>query len=161
MEILYSTSTKNTYEEFKRFSWEYVKRSKKFIALFIFFELMMAFLAVLCKDAIFAIGAIIYPFAIVFAQNRQIKKVFNSNKLLQNVETRYDFYADFFTAQQPNGNSKVEYNQLYKIMETKSNFYLMIAQNQGYIVKKQGGEDDLAEFLRSKAVFANAKKKGK
>ena len=67
------------------------------------------------------------------------------------MEVIYHFYDSFLEEKNFTGCAKYEYNQLYKIRETKTNFYLMIARNQAYILIKENFPDGLAEFLREKA----------
>lgn len=43
---------------------------------------------------------------------------------------------------------RVEYNKLNEIIETKTNFYLMISKNQGHMVLKENMSDDLQNFIR-------------
>ena len=68
---------------------------------------------------------------------------------LQNAEVNFEFYNDYFTETNEYGNTKLEYNKLHKIIETKTNFYLMIAKNQGFILVKENFPEGLEEFLRN------------
>ena len=61
----------------------------------------------------------------------------------------FEFYNDYFTETNEYGNTKLEYNKLHKIIETKTNFYLMIAKNQGFILVKENFPEGLEEFLRN------------
>ena len=93
--------------------------------------------------------AIFYPILIWFLHNRQVKKVFSTNKALQNAVAEFEFYDTHFTETNIYGGATLEYSKLYKIIETKTNFYLMIAKNQGYILCKKNFPEGLDEFLRS------------
>ena len=42
---------------------------------------------------------------------------------------------------------KEQYEKLYKVIENKTNFYLMIADNQGYLVLKENCDDNLIKFI--------------
>ena len=42
---------------------------------------------------------------------------------------------------------KVFYKDLYEILETKDNFYLMLSQNQGVIIIKENCNKKLIEFI--------------
>lgn len=93
--------------------------------------------------------AIIYPIVIVILVNRQIKKVWKSNKIAQDMNVAFEFYDTYFTENNESGDTRVEYSKLHKIIETKTNFYLMIAKNQGFILVKKNFPDGLEEFLRN------------
>ena len=148
MESLYKTKTINTFEEYKRFSrvLMYKKRS------IIIYALLAAFLildGIVLDNMIFIVFAVVYPFIIWLLHNMQVKKVFKTNKALQNAEVNFEFYNDYFTETNEYGNTKLEYNKLHKIIETKTNFYLMIAKNQGFILVKENFPEGLEEFLRN------------
>ena len=91
--------------------------------------------------------AIIYPIIIAILRNRQIKKVWNSNKVAQNINVKFEFYDTYFAEINENGETRLEYNKLYKIIETKTNFYLMIAKNQGFILNKSNLPEGLSVFF--------------
>ena len=148
MESLYKTKIINTFEEYKRFSrvLMYKKRS------IIIYALLAAFLildGIVLDNMIFIVFAVVYPFVIWLLHNMQVKKVFKTNKALQNAEVNFEFYNDYFTETNEYGNTKLEYNKLHKIIETKTNFYLMIAKNQGFILVKENFPEGLEEFLRN------------
>ena len=148
MESLYKTKIINTFEEYKRFSrvLMYKKRS------IIIYALLAAFLildGIVLDNMIFIVFAVVYPFVIWLLHNMQVKKVFETNKALQNAEVNFEFYNDYFTETNEYGNTKLEYNKLHKIIETKTNFYLMIAKNQGFILVKENFPEGLEEFLRN------------
>ena len=148
MESLYKTKTINTFEEYKRFSrvLMYKKRS------IIIYALLAAFLildGIVLDNMIFIVFAVVYPFIIWLLHNMQVKKVFKTNKALQNAEVNFEFYNTYFTEENSYGNTKLEYSKLHKIIETKTNFYLMIAKNQGFILIKENFPEGLEEFLRN------------
>ena len=93
--------------------------------------------------------AIIYPIIIAILQNRQIKKVWNSNKVAQNMNVKFDFYDTYFIEIDENGETRLEYNKLHKIIETKTNFYMMIEKNQGFILNKSNLPEGLSDFLKN------------
>ncbi len=96
------------------------------------------------------IFALIYPILFLITRNMGVKRVFNSNKVLQNAVVEFKFYEDHFEETNPSGTSNITYDKLNEIIETKTNFYLMIAKNQGYIVIKQNAPEGLIELIQSK-----------
>lgn len=47
----------------------------------------------------------------------------NSNKAIQNMESEFAFYEDYFEEKTKYGEAKVEYKMLHEIIETKDNMY--------------------------------------
>lgn len=149
MDALFKTTTKNTLEEYKRFSKKLFYSTKN-IVLHILMFVFLILAGIVCENQYFIIFAIIYPIILRLIYDYRVKKAFSSNKLLQNVEVNYEFYDTYFTQHNEVSDSKVEYEKLYKLIETKTNMYLMVAENQGFILAKTNFPDGLAEFLREK-----------
>lgn len=148
MDCLYTTTTNYTYDEYKRFSWNLLlKRSR--IVWFIVLELWILLLGCLMRNSLLVVFAVIYPIMILLLQNRQIKKVWKSNKVAQDMLVNFEFYDTYFVETDKSGNTKLDYSNLHKVVETKTNFYLMIAKNQGFILVKENMPEGLSDFLRS------------
>ena len=107
----------------------------------------------LCTEYDYAFIVLLFTTAMFFAnrQNtkRQVKKAFFSNKMAQNVSFHFDFHEDYVEGTSPQGKSLVKYEQLYKIHETKSHFYLMSSRIAGSIIRKQNCSPELITFLQS------------
>ena len=148
MESLYKTNTIYSFEEYKRYNKSLqLKRSR--IIWYIILEAWILLLGCLMENILLIAFAILYPILIVILVNRQVKKVWKSNKVAQNMNVNFCFYDTYFTEADENGDTKLEYSKLHKIIETKTNFYLMIAKNQGFILNKANFPDGLEEFLRN------------
>ena len=148
MESLYKTNTIYSFEEYKRYNKSLqLKRSR--IIWYIILEAWILLLGCLMENILLIAFAILYPILIVILVNRQVKKVWKSNKVAQNMNVNFCFYDTYFTEADENGDTKLEYSKLHKIIETKTNFYLMIAKNQGFILVKENFPEGLEEFLRN------------
>ena len=158
MEIIYSTKSKFTFEEFKRFVWSMMLRNKSTIIKLSAFEIALLAIGIIIDNWIFVAFALVYPFAIWFIQSRQIKKIYKSNELMRDAEVEYTFYEPCFSSNDPSGKSRIDYEKLYEIVETKTNIYLMISENQGFMLKKSDMPNGLEAFLRGKAEMVNKKK---
>lgn len=84
-----------------------------------------------------------------------VKKTFYSNKLSANQHSFFEFYDDYFTEKtnEFNENSssnfaKIRYDDLYKIIETKTNFYLFVGNILAYTIIKENCSAELIEFLQ-------------
>ena len=149
--MIHKTTVKFTYEEYKRFSLTIMKKAltKTAIGLLI----LLLFAAVLLGMNNSKLAALLcafiplYIFMLVFKVNKQIKKTYESNELLKDITQTIEFYEKYFVAKSDKSESTVEYEKLYKVIENKTNFYLMIADNQGYIVSKANCSQELIDFI--------------
>ena len=148
MDYLYKTKTTNTFEEYKRFSMRLLFKKQSLI-IYTLAAAICIFGGVVLEKPIFIIAAIVYPLLVWFLCYQQVKKTFNTNKPLQNTVAEFEFYDTYFTETNPYGTTTLEYAKLHKIVETKTNFYLLIAKNQGYILTKSTFPMGLDEFLRN------------
>jgi len=149
--MIHKTTVKFTYEEYKRFSLTIMKKAltKSAIGLVI----LLLFAAILFGmnnsklSALLCAFVVLYTFMLVFKINSQIKKTYESNELLKDITQTIEFYEKHFVAKSDKSETTVEYEKLYKVVENKTNFYLMIADNQGYIVSKANCSGDLIDFI--------------
>ena len=151
MECLYSTSIIYTFEEYKRFNIKALFTRNRIIR-YIAIEAFIIVAAFLMSSFLLLVYAFIYPIILLLLpvfQNLHSKKVWNTNKSMQNMNVKYDFYNTYFIENDNNGETKLEYKKLYKIIETKTNFYLMISKNQGFLLNKSNFPKGLDDFLRN------------
>ena len=146
MDCLYQTATPFSYEEYKKYTWVVSFNKKARIRLAIL-ELIVLALAALTRNLFLLVFAAVYPAVIVLIQNRRIKKVYQSNKLLQDRMITFEFYGTYLIEKTEHGSTRIGYDKLHEIIDTKTNVYLMIAENQGYILKKSEFPAGLAAFL--------------
>ena len=146
MGVLYHTKSKNTFDEYKKYVLTLQK--KRMILIIVLLVIFFVFVAAVTKYAAFYVAAAIVPFLEYFSTVRPLKKIYYSNKLAVDAVLEYDFYDTYFTKNSIAGEDKIEYSKLLKVIETKTNFYLMIALNQGYMLKKEDMPEGLDEFIR-------------
>ena len=152
--MMHKTTIKLTYEEYKRFSLAIMKKAltKSSVGLLI----LLLFASILkgmnnSKIAAFlCVFVMVYVFILIFKVNSQIKKTYESNELFKGITQTIEFYEKHFVAKSDKSETTVEYEKLYKVIENKTNFYLMIADNQGYIVSKANCDNELIEFIKTK-----------
>lgn len=150
MELLYSTETNYTYEEYKRFN-KMLSFRRSVIIKCIIIEVFVLFMACLMNSLYFVVFSIIYPIILLLLPvflNKQSKSIWESNKVAQNLNVKFDFYDTYFIATDENGETRIAYNKLHKIIETKTNFYLLFSKNQGVILNKSNFPEGLSDFLR-------------
>ena len=149
MEPLYRLTNKYTYEEYKKFNRAVMLKKKTLIATIIA-VLLILIGGILLESLFLILFAIIYPIIFVLLMNVGVKRVYNSNKILQDLDVNFEFYDDCFVVKHEAGEAKIPYDKLNEIIETKTNFYLMIARNQGYMVLKENMPEGFLEFIRGK-----------
>ena len=152
MEPLFKTTLKYTLKEYEKFNNAVIK--PKLIKVIIYLSLL-----VVCAGLLYILNPnsylplfllifiIIYPAMLYFSIKSKAKKTYESNILIKDLTESIEFYEEYFIVKTENSEAKVEYNKLYKILETDENFYLMIADNQGYLVLKENCEDELIRFV--------------
>ena len=148
MDCLYSITIQYSYKEYRRFNWKLFLNPIRVI-IYIALELWLLFLGWLVGHHFLYLLAILCPVLMVISQDIQFKKTWLSNKIAKNQTVKFDFYDTYFIGKDSYGESKVEYKKLYKILETKTDFYLMLSKNQGSILVKANLPDGLCEFLRT------------
>lgn len=152
MDLLYTTTMKYTFEEYKKFNMAVIKKTVKRMGIILLLLILIAVLKWIAEPfnnvSLFLIAfVVIYPILYYIEINAGIKKAYNSNELLKDIESIIEFYEDYFVAKTDKSREKVEYDKLYEILENKTNFYIMIGNNQGYLVLKANCSQELIEFI--------------
>lgn len=166
MEPLFTNQTANTYEEYKR--WNYAINKTKLIILGILYGIIFLLLLFLNliqpgADKIFAVilfMAFVVLLIVVFilAFNGAVKKAYYSNKALQKCPViTTEFYGNYLESKNEQHYEKYFYEDIYRIMETQTNFYIMPAINSGIIISKQNCSPELIRFLQTLKSNVNAK----
>jgi len=148
MEPLFKISQEYTLEEYKKFTNAVLKWNRIITGAFLWFAFLSGVLLIsfngFSNEACFLI---LFPIIYVILRKLGVKRYYNSNKILKDITEEYEFYEEYVIAKNTNSEARIEYNKLYKIIETKTNFYIMIAQNQGYIISKKICSEELVKFL--------------
>lgn len=158
MEPLFTTQTIYSFSEYKRWCLTLSQKRAKIItgvpiALFLLYAARFLFEPTDTRSKIltliiiaFFCGALIGLFYI--RRNRQIKKTYYSNQTVQkNGAVTIDFFDDYLISHGTDGYVEYRYANCYRIIETKTNFYIMMATNSGIIIIKQNCSPELIKFL--------------
>ena len=147
MDCLYVTKTKMTFNEYRNFSFAIQKENKVILALIIVC-LFLCIGGIMLHKIFIIVVALVYPILKTIFFSYDVKKIFESNKTMQNITISFEFYKDYFKASNDLEKSKINYKDLNKIIETKTNFYLMTSTNTGYIIVKDNMPEGLDEFIK-------------
>ncbi len=136
-----------------------LKLHKPYLAFIIFLEAV--FVCGLVVSALirsgtlmaeFAVLLVALPLVLVLVTNFRVKKEFRSSKLLQTTVSVFRFHEDRLESASDRGTAFVRYDELYRIVETKTNFYLFISKGQALNVIKANCSEELIAFLHEKSI---------
>lgn len=103
--------------------------------------------------AFFGIIAILFPFILDFVVTIKAKKYYKSAKILHDHKVKLLFYEDSFRTAED--TTTIKYENLYRIIETRTNFYLYISNLQALNVIKANCNPELIAFLQEKKALVN------
>ena len=146
---LFKTSIKYTFEEYKGFTKAIYRYVYKVHIMLLVIIAALLILFVITKNYMTILAAVAFPLFFVYFRNREIKKVYESNRILKDNFSVFDFYDKYFEQTNAVSHSVVKYSDIYKIVETDKNIYIMVAKNEGYILLKSNCSKELIEFLKS------------
>ena len=157
MEPLFRIKATNTLEEYKH--WNFELSGKKQIILMLVLYLLYALLItrylLLYKfnPQLYAVCMLFMAVFLLFLflyKNKLIKTVYYSNGAnLKCPIAEVSFYEQFLEINNERSYSKFFYEDIYTIKETKTNYYIMTALNQGIILLKSDCPPKFAPFLQS------------
>ncbi|MCH5316831.1 MAG: YcxB family protein [Eubacterium sp.] len=85
-----------------------------------------------------------------FFLNKSAEKAYYSNPFLQKNHLQiYSFYEEYLEEKSNDSSAKIEYALIHNIIETETNFYIMIGNNQGYVIIKSNCSPELIEFIKN------------
>ena len=139
---LFQTQTTYTFAEYRRYSRALQNKVMHRPLVIAVMMACLVLLALLSDDnsmrVAFLIVAVLTPLIFHLIGSRMEKKVYYDNTAMQDVVLTYSFYPDHVETN----------NTLYRVVETPTNFYLMIARNQGMVIVKENCSAELIAFLQ-------------
>ena len=157
MEELFKNKTKCTQKEYNRFMQTQVKEYAVSEILYTLFNIVFftfcLILAIMNKEyklaVIIFVGLLIYGWYKFIRPAKKVKKEQNSKKLIQEYVNNYIFYKHYFTTENPDGKAQTFYFKIYKVIETKTHFYIYISKEYAFIVAKDGFIDSDSEEFKT------------
>lgn len=161
MEPLFTTQFAYTLDEYTKFNNAvmFSKNNSKriipaFLIIFVFFAALTYFMTYKIMQSIpfsvfmTLVFVIILSVIIPITLKKGAKKAYNSNKFIDKEISTYNFFENEFTETTSHNHSKCAYSELNQIIETKTNFYLMLSDVQGFLITKNNCSPELIEFLQ-------------
>ena len=149
MEPLFSISIINDINAQK----EYERHSENKLIIVFVIILVLNALATFQSGRTFSALTVAYwaafASAMILMTKFNLRREYNSNKLMRNARFQLDFYQDYLTRVNENTSYTVRYNQLYGIIETQT--YFIILQSKGSSlarIPKAACSPELQDFLK-------------
>ncbi len=161
-QLLFETKTVIDEKEFKKFQKFYLNKFKSSLLpklIIIFLAILSLILAIIRRSpsAIVLIIAfmILYPTLLTITLNVQIKKIYQSNMRINMLEETLSFYEDHFISQSKYTHYETKYSDIYKLCETKDNFYIFLSDNQSFILIKKNIDnlEKFTSFIKQKGPY--------
>lgn len=146
MEPLFTTEFEYNYDEFKKFSWRLT--GMPLMILVICYSLLVLVLGIATISPVYITLGVLLPVLVFLLYSRKTKRVYKSNRMFDRLQRVYKFYDTYFVIEDAVNNATVDYSLINKAVFTKTNVYLMIAKNQGYMLLKSNFPEGLEAFLR-------------
>lgn len=148
MKYLYK-SDKYTFNDYREFCLTLTWKRKP-IWIFLICVVLILILGILMKDVYLISFAICYFPVFYLLQSLQIRRTYKSNKLIQEYSAlEIEFYDTYCIQKTEISETRIPYDKLYKITETKRYAYMLLGKNQGILLKKENFPEGLEEFLRT------------
>ena len=141
-------------EEYMRFAFTVQRQDRRYIRAKLIMMLVLLVIAVInfkCGNkqlgSILLIMVVALPMFLDIMMKKQVTKAYNDNANTQGINTSLTFYDNYYEGHSEIGDNKYLYEELYKIIETPTNFYLMLSPQHGSIVIKENCSEELLMFL--------------
>lgn len=141
-------------EEYMRFAFTVQRQDKRYIRAKLIMMLVLLVIAVINfkggnkqLGSILLIMVVALPMFLDIMMKKQVTKAYNDNANTQGINTSLTFYDNYYEGHSEIGDNKYLYEELYKIIETPTNFYLMLSPQHGSIVIKENCSEELLMFL--------------
>lgn len=150
MQPLFTAQTPCTWPEYWKLNLAVLLHRRPMLALYLLPAALFVLLAVLHASALPLLLCLAFYAAFLALLRATAHRTFLSNRILRDQTLQYAFYPDRFEAAYNRAHASVAYDKLFAIWETRTNLYLMISRNQGYILCKADCPPGLIALLQSK-----------
>lgn len=151
---LYETTTIITLDEFRKLNHALSNR-RAMAGILLALEAMLAVLLVRSvmihnKSSIqlYVIMLILLPGIAWFIPRYMERRMYLANETANNMVMKTKFYEDHLEQQSRLGHTTVRYQDLQRIIETSTNFYLLVSKSQSIIIIKDNCHPKLVQFIR-------------
>lgn len=141
-----------TYQEYKKMCWAIRQRK---LAIFFLLICTITLLGGLFSlwigrtgDGIFLLlFTLLYPILVYGLFQWAMHRNYYSQKVPADRICHYEFQEHSFLARTSVSSSEIPYTSLYRVVESGTNFYLMVGASQSFAIKKENCSEELLHFL--------------
>lgn len=148
MDFLYETFMVFSLDEYKKFVAATSKNKLNNILLAVV-SVILIIMGIVQKAPILFIMAVVYPFLMISSQKKGVERNYKRATGMHDARIDYRFYEDRFVKIFAENEEEYEYANLFKVIETETNFYIMISKAQGYVLVKANMPEGMEEFVRN------------
>lgn len=158
---IFTTEFTTTLKEYKKMAFMLMRR--KMIMLSVAEVIIFSSLGIISinenngsRTAFYFLFATAFPFLFYLLYSIKLSNIYNSTKLTQDLTSTYCFYDDYIEIKNHiNNGVKIPYSKLYKKIETKTHFYLLLGKSQAFGVRKDKCSLELLGFIRNINICGN------
>lgn len=147
MEPMFTTETRYTLSEYKKYNHAILWKIKKVPVTMLILELILLAVSYFTRDMTYILGALLVPLIFKIVLGIQAKKTYDDNPRIHNITFTCSFYEDYMEQSSVLGSTRIHYREIYKVLETATNFYLMLGKDAGSIIVKKNCSAELIHFL--------------
>ena len=162
----FTVETRCTLEEYRRYNRtvQAVLQKRK--------QKTIAYLAVLAAAAVLLVWArltwllillaalilVVLPL-LVLKSAREVRTAWENNPALRDVTSRFQFGpAEVLVTSDAGEEHRISSSKLYRLIETKTNFYLMVSPDAGFLLDKSACTEAQQTYIRQKCGGETKKK---
>lgn len=147
MERLFEIQTEYTLKEMRRFSMALLLRWR-FWLVYCIVSIIALIAAFLVKEWFYVVFVLVMPWILILSTFLGTKRIYESNKAMQNAKVTYQFYSDSIVQNTDISTYTIEHNKIARMIESKTHFYVMVSQNQGIMLPKEKMSEELVQHLK-------------
>ncbi|MDD3304104.1 MAG: YcxB family protein [Clostridia bacterium] len=160
--VLFKNKTIYTKELYLNFNKFHLRTRNKALSISLYIcmgimiisSLLLIFLKLdISAGVTFLILSAVIVLSYIYLPNISVNRILKFDKTFENNENQYKFYENEFEVSNPFGNTKIKYEDLYRVYDTKEVLYIYINTRQAFLISKSGFNEDLEnaiEFLKTK-----------
>lgn len=164
---VYSKEEYLTFEDFHngKYSLSYHLYTLVVIFMLIFCMILQFQAQNITLTFVFFISLLLFIGYRVFHPIELVTKEIQSEKVQTSAINIFTFYPNVITVTTKQGAFDLPYQQLHRVFETSTNFYLYLNKNHSFLLSKQGftygNASDFSSFIKKKVSFRFKKEKTK
>lgn len=148
------TTVELNLDEYMRFAFTVQRQNKKYrrakwILMIGLFVLAVINFATKNKSLgiLMILMVVAFPTVLDIMMKKQIRQAYEQNKSIQGLKNELLFFDDHYEVHSEVGDNRYEYNKLWRIIETPTNFYIMMSETSGSVVIKSNCSDKLINHI--------------